>query len=303
MSNSDGIAAASSRGIVMYAYNNQNIDYGTLALCNALLIKKNLSENTVALVSDSGTMSYMESIYNSDIIRMAFDRIIIDEIKDGTAGTRRFHDTRYSVFTDFYKNGNRPSVYDLSPFDETLLLDVDYLMLDSTMDMVWGSLEDFLCNRKTRDLDHKVNNFGFDNRFNEMSIPLYWATAVYFRRSEKSKLIFDLMNFIRENYAYYSYLYRFNHSGYFRNDYALSIAIHMANNLMEYNSVRTLPVDHILFSMENDEMHRFSDGKCLITSEHAQGDFNLHSVCSNLHVMNKRAILRHSDEIIAHAIS
>jgi hypothetical protein len=290
------------RGYVMYAHNNSHIDYSALAICNALLIKKHLKENTVALITDENTANYMEHFYSGQLLRKAFDRIIMDT-KPETSATRRFHDTRYTTFTDSYNNTNRPNVYELSPFDETVLIDSDYLMLDKTMDMVWGNREDFMCNRKTIDLDHKINNFGFNNRFNEMSISLYWATAIYFRKSEKSKLIFELMNFIKENYAYYQYLYQFNHSGYFRNDYALSIAIHMANNLMEYGTVSPLPVDHIRFSLEDDELHQFKDGRCLITSEPMQGDFHLHSIDSNLHMMNKRAILRNKDEIIAYAIS
>ena len=292
-----------ARGYVMFAHNNSNVDYGTMALCNALLIKKNLKYNNIALVSDSGTVGHLESTYSETVMRAAFDRIIIDEVDRADAGIRKFNDTRYSSFTDSYTNINRPNVYDLSPFDETVLVDADYLMLDNTMDLVWGNIEEFMCNRKTKDLDHKINNFGFDNRFNDMSIPLYWATAIYFRKSEKSKLIFELMNFVKENYEYYQYLYQFNHSGYFRNDYALSIAIHLANNLMEYGSITPLPVDHILFSMEHDEMHAFNSGRCLMTSESTQGDFQLHSVSSNVHVMNKRAILRHKDEIMSYAFS
>jgi len=290
------------RGFVMFAHNNPSLDYGTMALCNALMIKKHLKENKVALISDLGTVGHLESNFSDVIMRKAFDRIIINEPNAEEAGTRRFGDTRYTSFTDTYKNTNRPNIYDLTPFEETVMIDADYLMLDDTMDLVWDHAHDFLCNRKTVDLDHNSNNFGFDNRFNEMSIPLYWATAIYFRKTDNSKLIFELMNFIRENYAYYQYLYRFNHSGYFRNDYALSIAIHMANNLMEYGSINPLPIDHILFSMEHDEMHRFDDGKCLITSEPVQGEFYMHSVSSNLHMMNKRSILRNKKEIIAYGI-
>lgn len=289
------------RGYVMYAHNNSSIDYGTVAVCNALLIKKHLNHNTVALISDYDTVQYMTRLHGNSIMDSAFDRIILDNQPAGNSDTRKFRDTRYTSFTDVYTNTNRPNVYNLSPFDETILIDSDYLMLDNTMDLVWDSVEDFMCNRKTIDLDNNINNFGFDNRFNEMSIPLYWATAVYFKKSEKSQLIFRLMNYIKENYAYYRYLYRFNHSGYFRNDYALSIAIHLTNNLMEYGSIKALPVDHILFSLEDDEMHDFIDGHCLMTSEPQEGNFYLHRAMSNTHIMNKRSIIRNSDKIIKYA--
>mgnify|MGYP006266720065 CR=1 FL=1 len=291
------------RGFMIFAHNNPSIDYGTLALCNALLIKKHLGNNKVALISDPGTVGHLEGQYSDRVMRKAFDRIVIDEVDQDGIGNRRFHDTRYTAFTDAYRNTNRPNAYDLSPFEETVMIDADYLMLDPSMDLVWDHADDFLCNRKTVDLDHKANDFGFDNRFNEMSIPLYWATAVYFRKTERSRLIFELMAFVKENYSYYQYLYRFGQSGYFRNDYALSIAVHMANNLMEYGSINNLPVDRIQFSMEHDELHAFRQGKCFITSEPRQGDFNLHAIDTNVHMMNKRAVLRHKDEIIDYALS
>ena len=293
---------AGSRGYVIFAHNNPSVDYAALALCNALLIKKHLKKaKAVALVTDQGSLRWLKMNHPADHISHAFDHIIVTDIDKNLANDRRFQDTRYSSFKAAYNNLNRPNVLQYSPFDETVLLDADYLMLDDSMDMVWGSIEDFMCNRKTCDLDHCHNGFGFDNRFNDMSIPLYWATAIYFKKTDHSRLIFDLMEFVRENYSYYQYLYRFMSSSYYRNDFALSIAIHVANNLMEYGSIANLPIDHILFSMEHDELHRFSDGRCLITSEPSQGDFRLHDVSMNVHMMNKRAVLRHAKEIIGYA--
>jgi hypothetical protein len=290
------------RGYLLYAHNNHSLDYACLAICNALLIKKNLIKaNNVALVTDHGTLDWMQSKYGQDLLDRAFEHVIINDQYPAQSGTRRFRDTNYTTFTDRYHNTDRTTAYDLSPFEETVLLDVDYLMLDDSMDLVWGTHDEFLCNTKTLDLDHRANDFGFDNRFNDMSIPLYWATAIYFRRSEKAQLIFELMDFVREHYAYYQYLYRFSDSGFYRNDYAISIAIHMANNLMEYGNVPSLPIDTMLISTECDEIHAFKDGSLYITSEQESGDFRLHSIDSNLHIMNKRAILRMSQEIIAYA--
>ena len=79
--------------------------------------------------------------------------------------------------------------------------------------------------------------------------------------------------------------------------------IYEGKEVMEYGSIKSLPNDQLLFSMEEDEMHAFNGGVCVITSEPEQGDFRLHTVSRNVHVMNKRAILRNKDEIIAYAIS
>lgn len=291
-------------GYLLFAHNNNSIDYAGLALCNALLIKKHCKQTrAVALITDEYTQAYLDEHHGSDLVSRAFDHVIIDSLDHRQFASRRYHDTRYTTFSDEYHNSNRPNALRLSPFDETMMVDVDYLILDDTLDMIWGSVEDFMCNTKTIDLDHKANNFGFDNRFNDMSIPLYWATAVYFKKTPLAERIFELMEFVREHYVYYQYLYRFMPSGYTRNDYALSIAIHMLNNMMEYQSVATLPVPHILFSMENDELHDFRDGTCIITTEPEQGDFRVHAVRANVHMMNKRAIARKMPELISYAIS
>ena len=177
----------------MFAYNNSSIDYITMALCNALLIKKNLINNNVALVTNSGTFEYLKSITEKSVIDYAFDMVILKDVVESGVAMRKYRDTRYTDFTDRYYNLNRIDAYTLSPFDQTVLIDTDYLMLDSTMDLVWDCNEDFMCNRKTITLDHDVNSFGSNNRFNEMSIPLFWATTIYFRKTERSKLIFELI--------------------------------------------------------------------------------------------------------------
>lgn len=285
----------------MFAYNNDSIDYISMALCNALLIKKNLKTNNVALVTNTGTLQYLQHITDADIINSAFDYIILNDIIETGVATRRYQDTRYTEFTDRYYNINRINAYELSPFEQTMLIDTDFLMLDASMDLVWDCDEDFMCNRKTVSLEHRVNSFGFDNRFNDMSIPLFWATAIYFNKTERSKTIFELVNFIKENYEYYRDLYGFQPCGYFRNDFALSIAIHIVNNTMEYGAIKPLPIDYILVSLDTDEMHAFDDGQCLITSEDEQGQFKLHRIGINVHMMNKRAILRYKDQIVNYA--
>lgn len=287
----------------MFAYNNPSIDYISMALCNALLIKKNLKHNNVALVTDEGSMYYLQQLIDQDVIDYAFDVVIINKLMDSSVSVRVFKDTRYTEFKDRYYNINRIDAYNITPFEQTMVIDTDYLMIDSTMDTVWDCDEDFMCNKKTITLDHEKNSFGFNNRFNEMGIPQYWATAIYFKKSKQAKSIFDLINFVKENYEYYGYLYSFQPCGYFRNDFAISIAIHMLDNCMEYGSVKPLPINHILVSLEYDEIHRFKDGVFYITSESESGSFKLHKVINNIHIMNKRAILRFKDEIMNYAYS
>lgn len=290
-------------GYMMYAYDNGLVDYGTVALCNALLIKKNCKVNDVALVTDVATMEKLRDIHGNALVKSAFDTVIVTDSSKQATGERRYFDTRYTDGSARYINGNRYTVYDLSPFDETMLVDADYLILDDTLDNVWGVKEDLLCNKKVYDLDHRVDSLDTGSRIDDMGIPLYWATAVYFKKSHTASVLFDQMGFIKEHYEFYSSLYNCMPSAYFRNDYAISIALHIMNGFVEVDAVKPLPIDHILVSSEYDVMHDFIDGKALVTSEPEQGRFNLHMAGSNLHVMNKQNVIRNAEKIITYATS
>jgi hypothetical protein len=290
------------RGYLFHAYNNMEIDYGTMALCSALLIKKNLRFNQTAIVTTTDTLEWLEAQHSQDLINRAFDRIILVD-RDFDVADRTFRDTRYASKVQPYYNTNRVDSFNLSPFEETILIDADYLVLDDSLDSVWGSVEDLMVNRSVRDLRHTFNTAGFDSRFNEMSIPLYWATVVYFKRTDRAKTMFDLMRFVKENYDYYRNLYQFSSSGYYRNDYSLSIALHMMNGQLENETVVSLPFPDIFVATEFDDMVDFKNNQAIFLSEFDQGHHRLHKVMTNIHVMNKWSISRMASRIISYAIS
>lgn len=280
-----------SKGFLMFAYDSGPLAYGSMALANCSLIKKNCKDASVALITDDTTLSNLRKQHGSrsDL----FDHVIIDDVSRQLP-LRMFSDTRYRSDEVPYINTNRSSALDLTPFDETLLLDVDYLMLDGTMDLVWGSNEDLMCNHKLLDLNHHAST----ERLHDMGIITYWATAVYFRKTDRVRTLFDHMQFIRENYDYYMDVYGFNHGPYFRNDFALSISLHEMNGFVEEGAVASLPIDHILVGDQFDDIHGYDGESLLITSEKCQDDPIPHRVDTNLHVMNKRALLRHCDGMI-----
>jgi hypothetical protein len=289
-----------TQGFLIHAYNNTELDYGTMALCSALLIKKHLRINSVSLATTDDTIKWISDNHGADLIAQAFDHITVVDI-DRDASVRTYHDTRYSSKIQPYYNGNRSDSFDLSPFDETILIDADYLILDDSLDNAWNSVEDLMVNKSIRDLRHAMNIGGFDQRFNEMSIPLYWATVMYFKRNNRIKAVFETMKFIKENYGYYQDLYRFSPSGYFRNDYALSIALHMISGQFENDAITPLPLSEIVVATENDDMIGFKNGHAFFVSETVQGDFKLHQVRNNVHVMNKWSIGRMAPRIIEYA--
>lgn len=287
-----------SCGFLMFAYDSGPFKYGRMAMANAALIKKNCKNPNIALVTDSRTMSDLKKNYSQHV--WMFDHVLIDKI-DRTVPNRAFYDTRYNVMETPYLNSNRSSAFDFSPFDETILVDVDYLMLDDTMDLAWGSKEDILCNKRLVDVTKRQVHV---ERFHDMGIPTYWATALYFKKTDRASILFDHMRFIKEHYDYYMSMYGFNHGPYFRNDFALSISLHEMNGFVEEDAVASLPIDYILIGDSFDNIHKvYEDGSLLVTSEGVQGDYVPHRISRNLHIMNKKALLRNCDGIINAATS
>lgn len=292
-----------SRGFLMFAHNNEQMDYGQIAICNALMIKSNLRENQVAFVTDEFTLSYLKGTFGEALLNRAFDHIIVEpweRVNDNKVSVRRFQDTLSTSHTLPWFNATRRNAYDLTPFEETVLIDCDYLVADRTLDLVWGSPNPIMINKEARTLEHKLPPE--PERFvDPYGIPLYWATCVYFRKSDEAKLLFDLVNHVRENYDFYQFVYNFKGTLY-RNDYAFSVAVHMLNGFWAQDGIPSLPQSTILTSFDCDELHDIpakNEFLFYVNDTTDRWRFTLSRIKGvNIHVMNKFSIIRHAPKII-----
>lgn len=200
-----------TRGAVIFAYNNEHIDYLSMAVYAASRVKRFL-KIPVCLITD---------IQNSNLTEF-FDSVIYQP--NSVAGRRFYSDLDTSVK---WYNQNRMSVYDLSPWDETLLIDADYVVNSTDLAKIFATTQDFMCFRTathvaSRDPEWSLNFFG------RSKLPMFWATVIYFKKTSYSKMIFEYMNIIKQNWMHFCYLYSLGASTY-RNDFALSIALHVIN--------------------------------------------------------------------------
>jgi len=124
-----------TQGAVLVAQNNSTIDYVKLSVFSAKRIKKFL-DIPVSIMTDS--RGYLESQYPDH----PFDQII-DIPADGNYFQRRFNDGSLSSKILEWKNLSRYLVYDLTPYDTTLVLDVDYIINSSVLKLALQ--EDILC--------------------------------------------------------------------------------------------------------------------------------------------------------------
>ena len=289
-----------TRGVLMYAHNNPEIDYLKIACANALLVKKNLKV-PVALVTDSGTIEWGKKSLTEEFINACFDNIIVVDKNYSFNNNRNYADTSYNTKSLQFYNCNHWEAYELSPFDETLFIDGDYLIMSSALNACWGSMHDVMMNHKIYSPIDQVKSYS--KNIDDMGIKLYWATVIYFRKSDLAEHLFSLVRHIQENYPYYKELYYFS-NGMFRNDYAFSIAIHMLNGFSEFEPVvKELPIPGLLMAWDTHDIHNITGINNIVLfaeKEGQKGSYILTRVKDqDVHLMNKWAINRHADRLIS----
>ena len=193
-------------GVLIFAFNNEQIDYLTMANWSAKNIRRHLGL-PVAIVTDAEvpTDYYFEQVIHVNPVGNE---------------SRKFEDISNSVT---WYNGNRVDAYSLSPWAKTLVLDADYVVASDQLKSILTCDQDFIAHNRAYDVCGHPN-FDEHNMFGQYCMPMWWATVMLFRRSEHAKLIFECMQMIRNNWNHYKNLYNTGRTTY-RNDYALSIAL------------------------------------------------------------------------------
>lgn len=210
-------------GALIFARNNEKIDYVAMAKWSAKNIERHLGIPTH----------------------------IVSDTEEPTHNTRYFSD----VGTVNWHNLNRMDAYTASPWDQTLVLDADYVVASNQLTTLLGSTQDFLAHRWAYDVTG-LDNFTGLNYFGEHRMPMWWATVIMFRKGKQSQLIFDTMRMIRDNWSHYKNLYK-NFSPSYRNDHAMSIALsvvdgHTVDHAGIPWTLASLTPEHKLTQLEQD---------------------------------------------------
>lgn len=248
------MTSSSSRGAVIFGINNEKIDYIELAVICARLARRNAGIQNTCLITDKHSKEYFEGQGRSLGEFFTHIRLIPDE-PEVFENRRAYRDTRYYHVDAQFKNNSRSLAYELSPFDETLLIDCDYLLFSPALNAVWGSDEEVMINKSAIDLFGNELT-GPEFRLNPFGIRMYWATVIYFRKGKKAKTLFDLVEHIKENWSFYKALYEVPGHLY-RNDYAFSIALHVLSGYTEEaNVVSSLPYPSLLTALDTDQLFK-----------------------------------------------
>ena len=292
-----------TRGGIMFAHNNTEIDYFRLAVVNALLVQKNLGIKNVTVVTDPHSLKQGEKTLGKRLIKKAINNIIIIEKdkKFKSLNQRLYKDTSHTAkYLPFY-NVNRCDAYKLSPYDETLLIDVDYLILSDTLNHCWGHNNELMMNWKYQDIMYERKDPSLA-RLNDMGITMYWATVVYFRKTEYVESFFNIVSHVKNNPQFYKDLYKWQGTLY-RNDYSFSIAAHVMSGFVD-KGIPQLPTT-LYKSFDTDDIHSAVDKNTIVMyleKPRSPGDFMLTKWQGiDLHIMNKWAINRVSEELLEYA--
>ena len=218
-----------SKGFLLFAYNTAETDYVSIAERCARLAT-HTTGLPVSLVTEEGTQT-----------DYSWDNVITKEntlknYKVGELGA--------------WRNGGRYNAYDLTPYDETIVIDADYFVIDKN-----------LLKLLEQDFDYRImqkNNLPGSHWNLSMSIvglPYVWATVIIFRKTAKSKMLFDLVKRVQRNYEYYRRLYHMR-EGNFRNDYAFTIANVLLNGY-DLNEDQGIPWNMLTFAgvIKSIELH------------------------------------------------
>jgi len=280
-----------TKGAVLIANNNAYIDYVKQAVYLAERIHKYL-DVPVSIITNSA--NYLKENFDEYL----FDNIIEHQSADNNK--RIMFDGEFSQRTINWQNSNRMSAYELSPYDQTLLMDTDYIINNSLLKNVFDTKNDFMLYKNGYDLAQTRTTDEFD-RVSDTSIDFYWATVVYFTKCDQNETFFNLVKHIKQEWNYYTRIYRLP-SVVYRNDYAFSIALHIMNGFQSGSFAQKLPgklhyiVDKDLLIKHDGEKMTFC-----VAKEDRPGEYTLLKTDNlNIHVMNKLSLQREIDKELSH---
>jgi hypothetical protein len=248
--------SAKSKGVVIFAFNSATVDYIALADQTSRLVEHNLNL-PITLITDLDAEP-----------KFKYDKIVRVSSQGGNV---RKADGDQMIE---WRNFGRYLAYQLSPYDSTVLIDGDYLVLDKS-----------LLTLLEQDFDYRLmhHNQTPDGPAHEImgyqSLNFVWATVVLFRKTAKAKKLFDLVGRVQRNYGYYKTLY--NGSGTYRNDYAFAIANMILNG---YSSAEHKSIPWSMTTIEH-KIKRIDIKNNLLVVRHQNNA--VVTPRQNLHIMDK----------------
>ena len=218
-----------TKGVLLYCFDTPEVSYSTITDRCISLIERNLNL-PVTVVTDADTKGRIKS---------NCDTRVIDVEKNNTKLTKPWY------------NLERHLAFDHSPYDRTVVMDVDYFCYSDKILRLLQSDNDFLVHKSA----HEVLNMEEMRYDREAMLDLVWATVLIFNKTPRTRAIFDTVKLVKENYVHYCNLYRITYKN-FRNDYAFAIALNQINGHRECDvipdSIATVRADAEIIELKHN---------------------------------------------------
>lgn len=207
-------------GVLLYCFDTPNTQYSRITdRCIQLL--NHYIKLPITVVTDEDTQRRIQSVCDFKIIKIK---------KNNTKLSKPWY------------NLERHLAFEHSPYDKTLVIDVDYFCFSNKLLKLLNTNYDFLIHTTAHDVITN-DNMTYER---ECMLDLVWATVLIFKKTPRVKAIFDTVKMIQHNYQHFCNLYRISYRN-FRNDYAFAIALNQIAGHRDYNiiadSIATVPAD------------------------------------------------------------
>jgi hypothetical protein len=218
-----------TQGVLLYCFDTPETAYSRIADRCIALVGEHLGL-PVTVVTDGNTRNN---------IRSHCDFKTIEIEKNNTKLAKPWY------------NLERHLAYEHSPYDQTIVMDVDYFCFSDKLLKLLDTDHDFLIHQRAHDITGR-NTMRYDR---ESMLDLVWATVLIFRKTDRVRAIFETVKMIKQHYAHFCNLYRISYRN-FRNDYAFAIALNQINGHRDYavipDSIATVPVDVKILEIDSD---------------------------------------------------
>jgi hypothetical protein len=227
-----------SKGFLVVAENNNNVDYIKMAYVLALSLKATQPINNKLSIITTEPRSSILDIYANE-----FDEIIICEKDDKWKEKSKSIDTT-SLCASYYKH---------TPYNETIVLDTD-MIFTQDISLWWSILKDkelvFTTNVKTFRGDNAKGDY-YRKVFTDNSLPNIYTGLFYFKKGDLSKSYFEMVNTIFNNWEMFFDQLKGDHKPTFLNaDLAYSIAYKLLA-LPDYSYLKVPTFTHMKSQLQD----------------------------------------------------
>jgi len=201
-----------TKGFLVVAENNNNVDYIKMAYVLALSLKSSQPKyNKLSIITTEPRISLPQKYLD------VFDKVIICERDDNWKTKSKSLDTT-SLCASYYKH---------TPYDETIVLDTDIVFTQDISEW-WDILFDkeliFTSNIKTFRGNNVESNY-YRKAFTENKLPDIYTGLFYFRKGDISKTFFEMVNTVFNNWEmFFEQLQEKYRPNFLNADIAYSIA-------------------------------------------------------------------------------